>query len=325
MSEIDQNTPKKNNGVFMAIILLLLIGLATMAFLWSSKNSQLNDCSNENAQLKADMDAMNSMIAPFLGDDATNDLLKDFNNMLSDYDKIKEAGRPEDREAMAEQQEKIRGLIDELEAAKKKGAVNGALIAKLNRENETLRNIMKGYVKQIDELNTKNLQLTSDLDQTTTKLSSTQAERDQYKQDAEEKTEQVRKGSKLQAYGFSTVGLKMKLNNTTEETNRARNTVQVRSSFTISENPITQAGKKVVYMQIINPDGKTLQSKSTNVVQTEAGNIAYSDKKEIDYQNQRVDLSIFYDLKGEEALKGNYKVKIYCEGNLIGSDSFTLK
>jgi hypothetical protein len=184
---------------------------------------------------------------------------------------------------------------------------------------------MKGYVKQIDELNTKNLQLTSDLDQTTTQLNSTTVERDTYKQDAEAKGEQVKKGSRLQAYGFSSVGLRMKLNNMTEESNKAKSVVQIKSSFTISENPITTAGKKTVYMQVINPDGKTLQSRSSNTVQTEAGNIAFSDKKDIDYNNERIDLSIYYDLKGEEAIKGNYKVKIYCDGNLIGTDSFTLK
>jgi hypothetical protein len=30
-------------------------------------------------------------------------------------------------------------------------------------------------------------------------------------------------------------------------------------------------------------------------------------------------------MQNEEALKGNYKVKIYCDGQLIGTDSFTLK
>ena len=184
---------------------------------------------------------------------------------------------------------------------------------------------MKGYVKQIDELNTKNLQLTSDLDQTTTQLNSTTVERDTYKQDAEVKGEQVKKGSRLQAYGFNSVGLRMKLNNMTEESNKAKSVVQIKSSFTISENPIAASGKKTVYMQVINPDGKTLQSRSSNTVQTESGNIAFSDKKDIDYSNERIDLSIYYDLKGEEAIKGNYKVKIYCDGNLIGTDSFTLK
>ncbi len=324
MSEY-METPKKSNMPFIVIIAILFIGVAVLAVMLSKANSQLDDMTNENLTLKADMEMMNEMMAPFIGDNVSNNLLKDFNNMLNDYDKIIKEGRPEDQDAMREQQDKIQGLITELETAKKNGRVSGALIAKLNRENETLRTIMKGYVKQIDELNTKNLQLTSDLDKTSSELTNTKTERDQFKQEAEESAEQVKKGSKLSAFGFSSGGLKMKLNNTTEESNRARGIVQFKSSFTINENPIAKAGNKTVYMQIVNPDGKTMQSKSSNVIQTDGGSVPFSDAKEINYNNQRIDVTIYYDLKGETAIKGNYKVKIYCEGSLIGTDSFTLK
>ena len=117
----------------------------------------------------------------------------------------------------------------------------------------------------------------------------------------------------------------MKLNNTTEVNDKAKNCIQMRSSFTISENALANPGNKTVYLQIIDPDGKTLQSRSSNSLQTDQGSIAYSDKKEIDYQNQQIDMSIFYDLQNKEAIKGNYKVKIYCDGLLIGTDSFSLK
>lgn len=320
MSELNETTGKKSNGAYLAIILLLLIGLGAMAFLWSKKNRELNDCSNENITLKSDMEGMNQMMSGYV-DNMSNDLKADFKNMLKTYDALIEKDKSK-ADSLNMQKAKIQSLIDEIDRNKKMSA---SQLFQLRKENETLRGIMKGYVVQIDSLNTLNLKLTSDLDQTTTKLNTTTEERDLYKADAEEKAEQVKKGSRLQAYGFTSVGLKMKLNNTTEVTNRAKSVVQIKSSFTVSENPITESGRKVVYMQVINPDGKTLQSKSSNTIQTELGNIAYSDKKEIDYQNQRIDLSIFYDLKGEEALKGNYKVKIYCEGNLIGTDSFTLK
>jgi hypothetical protein len=288
--------------------------------MWSSKNSQLNDCSNENKLLKSDMAGMDQMMEGYVGN-LSSDLKTDFQNMLKTYDALIQKDESK-ADSLNIQKDKIQKLINEINTNKKMSA---SQLFQLRKENETLRSIMKSYVMQIDSLNTLNLKLTSDLDQTTTKLTSTVVERDQYKQDAEEKTEQVKKGSRLQAYNFSSEGLKMKLNNTTEPTNRARTVIQMRSTFTISENPITAPGKKSVYMQIINPDGKTLQSRSSNTITTDLGTIAYSDKKEIDYQNQRVDLSIFYDLKGEEALKGNYKVKIYCEGILIGTDSFTLK
>ena len=117
----------------------------------------------------------------------------------------------------------------------------------------------------------------------------------------------------------------MKLNNTTTESTKARNVVQIQSSFTLSENPITLPGSKTIYLQVITPEGKTLQSSMSNLTPTNGGSVAYSDKKEIDYQNQMIDMAIYYKLNGEELSKGNYKINVYCQGQLIGNDSFTLK
>jgi hypothetical protein len=319
-------TPKKSNGAFITIILILLIGLALMAYKSSTKNTELNACNNKTKEMLADLEAMNQMMVDmgFDVDGMSNDLTKDFTAMLKTYDELieKDASKAD---SLNIQKEKILGLIQDLENSKKNGRLNARKIAQMTRENNTLRTIMRGYVVQIDSLNTLNVKLTSDLDQTTTKLNSTETERDAYKSEAEVSKEKVKIGQKLQAYGISSVGLRMKLNNTTEETNKAKQCVQIRSSFTISENSLANAGAKTVYMQIIDPDGKTLQSRSSNSVQTDAGSIAYSDKKDIDYQNQQIDMSIFYDLQSKEALKGNYKVKIYCDGALIGTDSFSLK
>ena len=322
MSETIENR-KKNNGIFILIILLLLISLAIMAYKLSGKNADLNGCKNEVTSLKSDMDGMNQMMSGYVGS-MSNDLKSDFQNMLKTYDELIEKDKSK-ADSLNIQKEKILELIKDLDNSKRNGNLNARKIAQLNRENATLRNIMRGYVVQIDSLNTLNVRLHSDLDQTTTKLSTTEAERDNYKHEAEINADQVKKGSKLQAFGFSSAGLRMKLNNTTEETNKARNCVQIRSGFTISENPLTPAGNKTVYMQVIDPDGKTLQSRSSNTLTTDDGSIAYSDKKDIDYQNQRIDMTIYYDMQNNEVIKGNYKVKIYCDGLLIGSDSFTLK
>lgn len=321
MSEI-QSTPesKKSNGGFIAAILLLLLAVGFFAYLWSSKNGQLNECENANKALTADMDGMNQMMSGYV-DNMSNDLRKDFQNMLETYDALidKDASKAD---SLTVQKEKIQSLMDELSRNKK---MTASQLFQLRKENETLRGIMKGYVVQIDSLNTLNLRLESNLQTTKSELTNTASERDQFKQQSEASAEQVKKGSKLQAFNFVSTGLRMKLNNTTEETNKARNTVQISSSFTISENPIAPSGRKSVYMQIIDPTGKSLQSKSSNVMQTESGTLAYSDKKDIDYNNERVDMTIFYDLKGADAAKGNYKVKIYVDGQLAGTDSFTLK
>lgn len=323
MSEMEEG--KKNlTPVLTAFIVLLAVLLATMVYLWSSKNGELKAALAHVEQLQKDSVAMNDMMKPFLGENDTEDLMTDFSNMMDTYDALlkKDASKSDSLNA---QKAKIQGLMDELETAKKNGRVNASLIAKLKRENETLRQIMIGYVKQIDQLNTMNLKLTSELDETTNQLNETSAERDTYKTQAEQNAEQIKKGAKLNAYAFSSTGLRMKLNDTTDPTTKARNCVQAKSSFTIGENQLAIAGEKTVYMQITDPDGKVLQGRSGGTASSDGGTFVYSAKRDIQYNNKAIDVTVYYDFNGEEPVKGNYKIKIFCDGQAIGSDSFTLK
>jgi hypothetical protein len=320
MSENELKSTNSSNLLLYSIIGILLIGLATLTFMWSSKRSELNQCQSDNLTLKSDMEGMNKMLEGYVGG-LSNDLKTDFKNMLDTYDRLIEMDRSK-ADSLNKQKAQISQLLTQLNSNKKLSARE---LFNLKKENEVLRSIMRGYVKQIDSLNTLNVKLTSVLDETNNKLSETTTERDNYKKESEQKGEQLKKGAKLQAYGFTSEALRMRLNNTTEPTQKAKNVVQMRSSFTIGENQIASSGKKTVYMQIIVPNGEVLQSRSSNVIDTDNGQQGWSDKKDIDYNNQAIDLTIYYDLKGQDIGKGNYKVRIYCEGQLIGTDSFTLK
>ncbi len=322
MTNIEE-TPKKSNGRFIIIILLLLLGLGVLSFLFSKKNTALNNCTNENTALKADMDGMNEMMQGYVGN-LSNDLTKDFQNMLNTYDELIQKDQSK-ADSLNIQKEKIVSLMSDLETAKRNGSLNARKISELTKRNEALVRIMRGYVVQIDSLNTLNLQLSSELNKTNTKLESTLTERDLYKKEAEQKAEQVKKGAKLQAFNFHSTGLKMKLNNTTEETNKARNCIQIQSSFTLSENLLNTAGNKMIYLQVVAPNGKVLQGKPNYFLETDNGTIAYSDKKEVNYQNKQLDMSIYYSYGNNEAQKGNHKINIYADGLLIGTDSFVLK
>lgn len=315
----EENT-KKGNGFYLIAVFALLISLAYVTYMWSSKRAALNACTNENLVLKSDMDGMNKMMEGYVGT-LSNDLKTDFKNMLNTYDKLIEKDQSK-ADSLNVQKEKIQGLLNDLNANKR---LTASQLFQLKKENETLRDIMKGYVKQIDALNTLNIELTSKLDETSTQLNSTTVERDDYKKEVEEKNIQLKKGAKLAATAMNSVALMSKVFNGMKETDKAKNAVQIMSSFTISPNTIATAEKKSIYLQITAPDGRILQARSNNTVDTEQGNVAYSDKKDIDYQNQAVDVTIYYDFKTDKAIKGNYKLKVICDGVVIGTDSFTLK
>lgn len=298
---------------------MLLAGLAGLTLAWSRQRAALNTCNNKNTALLADMADMEDALSGYTGS-MKQDLKQNLNQMLRDYNKLIEKDATK-ADSLNAQKAQITQLLKKLDRAN----VTARDLVRARRENETLRSIMRSYARTIDSLNTLNIDLGSRLEETNVRLSTTTTERDNYRRQAEESQQQVKKGSKLQAYSFQSEALKQRLNNTMEVTDRAKNTVQFRSSFTLSENVLTSAGRKTIYMQITAPSGEVLQGSSNFITETESGSTAYSQRKDVDYQNQALDLTIYYELKGEAATKGTYKVRIYCEGQLIGTDSFTLK
>jgi hypothetical protein len=317
--ETQPQAPQKSNNFYFIFIFLLLAGLAGLTLAWSRQRAALNTCNNKNTALLADMADMEAALSGYTGS-MKKDLKQDLQQMLRNYNKLIEKDATK-ADSLNAQKAQITQLLQKLDRSK----MTARDLVKARKENETLRGIMRSYARTIDSLNTLNIDLGSRLEETNVRLSTTTNERDTYRQQAEESQQQVKKGSKLQAYNIQSEALKQRLNNTMEITDRAKNAVQFRSSFTLSENVLSNAGRKNVYLQITGPDGQVLQGSSNFVTETENGSTAYSQRKEVDYQNQALDLTIYYELKGEEAAKGSYKVRIFCEGLLIGTDSFTLK
>jgi len=324
--EIKVENKKKGNGAYIAIILILLVGIAAVFFAWTSTRSALVEANDTVAKQDRQMKEMNEALSEYLGTDSDN-LRENFVKMINDYDQLMEMGTPEQNKEIAKQKAEIEKLIAELDDMKSKNKMNIGYISKLKRENDELRSIMRGYVYEIDSLNTLNLTLRNDLDATTTELVQTTQDRDNLQVKADQLTEKVKEGQKLTVIksSFDSKAMKQTITNNMKETNRARNAVQVQSGFTIGKNAITDAGEKTVYMQIVGPDNKTLQNSLSGLVETENGNVPYSAKRNIDYQNQSIDVVMYYSLRTDELDKGTYKVNIYCQGQLIGSDSFTLK
>ena len=316
-------TAKKRDGLYILIILLLLGGIGYMAYSLSDKNKQISDCDNEKTALENEMADLNEMMYD-QGLDMGDNVKQNLQNMLTMYDKM-ESDNVEMNDSINAQKERIQALMTELEDAKGDKRYYASTVAKLQKETETLRSIMKDYIRTIDSLNTANGVLTENLNKTLTDLDQMTESRNNYQSTASELTDKVNKGSKLTAFGFVTEGIKEKGTGSYKEADRASRCTHIRSCFSVGENAIATAGNKMVYMRIITPSGSVLSSSNANTLQTEGGqSLLYSDKKSVNYQNKAVDLCIFYEL-GVELEAGNYVVEIYCEGVKIGQDPFVLK
>ena len=320
MSDSLNESPKKRDGVYIFIILLLLAGMGGLGFLISNKNKALEVCSLDKSELEADMAGMENMLSEFV-DVQEGDMKKELRNMLAMYEDAL-AKNDSHEDSIRAQQQRIQELIEDLDSSKKRSARE---IYKLKKETETLRSIMKDYVRQIDSLFTINTTLKGELSEKTTQLSSVKGERDALQEKATNLETKVAVGARLNAYNIYSTGMKYKLDGTLKENTRSGKIDKVRACFTLAENTLAKSGSKYIYMQVITPDGKVLHQRSSNVINIDGVNVLYSDRKEIDYQNQSIDVCIFYDANNEELSKGNYVVKLYADGTMIGKDSFTLK
>lgn len=314
---------KKRDGIYIIIIILLLIGAGYMGYLISEKNKSLNTCNIESADLENELANLNEMMYD-TGLDMGDDVKQNLQNMLTMYDKM-ESDNQGMNDSIIAQKEKINGLLAELEDAKGDKRYYMSKVYKLEKETKTLRSIMKDYIRTIDSLNTANGVLTENLNETLNDLDAMTESRDSYQTAAEELTDKVNAGSKLNAFDFLSEGIKERSSGAYREVNWARRCTHLRSCFTIGENSIAKSGNKTVYMRIISPSGSVFNSSNSNTLKTEGGqSLLYSDKKVVNYQNKAVDVCIFYELT-KEIEGGDYITEIYCDGVKIGSDSFVLK
>ncbi|OFZ00422.1 MAG: hypothetical protein A3K10_12015 [Bacteroidetes bacterium RIFCSPLOWO2_12_FULL_31_6] len=199
-------------------------------------------------------------------------------------------------------------------------------IYQLKKETETLRSIMKGYVVQIDSLNQINGRLTQENVVVKTELSSEKNKTKDLTEKNENLTDLVTVASYLKTSSLTSYGIKVKTDNTGKTTDRAKRTEKIRTEFTILKNSITIPGAKWIYIRILTPDGKVLSEKTDDNNKFDFNGVRglYSSKKQIDYNNDQVSVTIDWK-KIEEFPVGEYNVEVYADGVDIGKTKFSLK
>lgn len=324
MSEtIETNEKQKSTGLYILIIIALLLLSAFLGWKLSSKNKEINELNLLKTELEQERDAMSEMLYD-QGLAAGEDLKENLQNMLADYETM-EALNTDLNDSIAGEKQKIVNLLAELEKEKKNKKYYASKVFKLEKETETLRSIMKDYVRTIDSLNTENLTLKTDLTNTRNDLTTVIKDRDILQDKAEDLSKKVSEGSKLSALSIVSEGIRERSSGSYKETDRASRATHIRSCFTIAANKIASAGNKTIYMRVLDQNGNTLYTSSGNTFSTEDGkSLVYSDKKAINYQNSVIDVCIFHKLSNEIE-SGNFVAELWCEGAKIGSNSFSLK
>ncbi|MFM9984563.1 MAG: hypothetical protein ACKVOK_04980 [Flavobacteriales bacterium] len=216
--------------------------------------------------------------------------------------------------------------LEQITALQKKVKNRDFDIKKLQAEAGTLRDIMKNYIHQIDSLNTLSKQLAMERDQQTERADQAEAKGKELEGALTTTQDMVNKGAVLTAGEFANTPFFTRNSGKEIETDKANKTEGIKSCFKVRKNAIAKPGTRKLYMSIVGPDGKVLSGKNSGTISVGGVETAYSEIRDVDYQQNDVDVCIYYS-GGEDAkfAKGNYKINIYESGASIGSSSVVMK
>jgi FtsZ-binding cell division protein ZapB len=238
-------------------------------------------------------------------------------NMLSSYDTLKTDNEQLTVE-MEAQREQIEGLLDQV----KRGKYD---ISKAKKEAETLRKIMKGYVATIDSLNQANQELMAKNVGLTQELGEVTGQKEALSTEKQALEGKIAKGAILHTTAINAGALFMRSSGKQVETDRAKKAEMVKCCFTLGQNTVTDSGDKTIYMRVISPDGSVLPaSDPNNRFKFNGVEGEFSAKREVNYQNQAVDVCVFWN-GTNEMRTGQYIVEIYESGAQVSKASFDLK
>ncbi len=297
-NETDYIEPKPENSIrgYKIVISILVVILTVMSVLYFNIHRQQRA---DYDLLSIDRDSIESNLTELIGE---------FDELEIQNDSL--------QLSMEIERNRADSIISQL---KRERSFNYAKLKQYEKEVGTLRTIMRGYLQQIDSLNTLNKKLITENVTYRKKISSVELRAELAEEQAQELKNKVRQGSVLKATSVAIVPL----NSRDREVSKVRNAERLRCDFMLAANELTTPGNKVIYVRITSPDGYILATDALPTFEYEGEKLTYSASREVEYQNQDLSVSIFYTGAGFTA--GKYKIELYTEGYIIGVSEVTLR
>ena len=290
--ESGQEAVNKSIRGYRIVIILLTVILAGISALYFNINRQQQ---RDYQLLQIDRDSIQSNLS----------------DLINEYDSLKFSN-----DTIAAKLVEANQMMEQL---KRERRWNYAKIKEYEKEVGTLRSVMRNYLKQIDSLNNLNKKLVAENVSYRKEISTAKLRADVAEEKASELENRVRQGAVLRARDINMVCL----NARDKEVTRVKTATTLRVDFAISSNELAAPGNREVYMVIKSPDGYLLTSESMPTFEFQGMKMGYTASREVDYQNEDVDVSIYY--RGGGFTTGQYNIEIYTDNNLIGSGSFSLR
>ncbi len=206
-------------------------------------------------------------------------------------------------------------LLEELERTK---ATDAAEIKRLKAEIASLREVLRSYIMQVDSLNRINQSLNEENTQIKEQISMANTQITNLSTERNELKDKVNIAAQLDATGFWVTPKDKK----SKDAKKVKDVKKLAFGFTIVKNVTAQNGQRTLYARILKPDNSVMGKKGT--FPYENTTLEYTEKKYIEYTGEEEKVTMYSDVT-EFLEAGTYKLFLFCDKQMIGQTTFTLK
>ena len=245
------------------------------------------------------------------------DLENQYTDFAKQYDELKLTVSNDSLSVLLEQEQlKTQRLLEELRTVK---STNATEIRRLKKELATLRKVMIGYINQIDSLSRLTNHQKEVIADVTRKYNVASQQISNLSEEKKNLNKKVTLAAQLDATNINIQAT----NKRGKKAKKVKDVVKLTINLTIVKNITAETGERTLYVRITKPDNDVLSKNASNTFPYENRELAYSIKKYIEYNGEEQSVTVYWDVE-EFLYAGSYRVDIFSDGTLIGSQSFNL-
>ena len=243
---------------------------------------------------------------------------KELEALVVSYNEILQDNKLKDKDLIAAR-DRIIVLLDSVKDYK----ANLSIITRYKAQVRALKNERAQLFKRADSLLVVTQRLAIEKDSTTAVLIKTIKVVDSVTTANTQLFNSLEKGALIGISNLDATAIIVRKGGKIKETKRATRADKIRVCYTIAPNTLAQAGDRVLYVQVINPDNNIIGDKSNITFGQDL--LTYSKSESVFYENQALDVCAIVGTTGQDVLKGLYTINIFDAQRQIGSTTLMLK
>ncbi|MBT4472408.1 MAG: hypothetical protein HOC64_02245 [Bacteroidetes bacterium] len=243
---------------------------------------------------------------------------KELEAIVVSYNEILQDNELKDNELIAAR-DRIVVLLDSVKNYK----ANLSIINRYKAQVRGLKNERTQLFKRADSLLIVTQRLAIEKDSTTAVLNKTIKVVDSVTTANTQLFNSLEKGALIGITNLDATAIIVRKGGKIKQTKRASRADKIRVCYTIAPNTLAQAGDRVLYVQVINPDNNIIGDKSNITFGQDL--LTYSKSEIVFYENKALDVCAIVGTTGQDVLKGLYTINIFDAQRQIGSTTLMLK